>query len=104
MDGARTPSNSSPIPPWRSTSRSSIESAPAIIPATTPPTVNGVFAPSGPATLRRSATSSASPQSWARRITGTSPAHDTRFDSSKCADVAAALCHNRIYEMPLAPG
>ncbi len=40
------------------------------------------------------------PQAWARRITGTSPAHDTRLGSSKLACVRAALCNNRIYQVP----
>ena len=38
VEGARTPANNRPIPPWRSRSRSSIESAPASIPPTTPAT------------------------------------------------------------------
>jgi hypothetical protein len=37
VDGARIPSNSLFMPPWRITSRSSIESAPTAIPATIEP-------------------------------------------------------------------
>jgi hypothetical protein len=36
----------------------------------------------------------------ASRITGTSPARDTRFGSSKAACVLPAACNNRIYEVP----
>jgi hypothetical protein len=47
VDGARTVSNALPIPPCRSTSRSSIESAPAAIPATTEQTFAAALARTG---------------------------------------------------------
>ncbi len=81
-----------------------MESAPAIIPATIAATFNPAFAPTGPATFRCSATRTARSQSWARRITGTSPAHDTRFGSSNSAVMAFALCNNRISQMPFGLG
>jgi hypothetical protein len=46
------------------------------------------------------ASSACSPQARARRITGTNPAHDTRFGSSKRAWARDELCNNRIYEVP----
>ena len=67
---------------------SSIESAPATIPATSEATFNPAFAPLSvgtlnmldrPARAARPASASAS--------TGTSPADDTRFGSSNTADV-----------------
>jgi hypothetical protein len=39
-------------------------------------------------TLSRSASSLSSPQRCASAITGTSPAHDTRFGSSNRAEIA----------------
>lgn len=48
VDGARTPLNSVAIPPWRSTSRSSMESAPATIPATIDITFAAGWAPADP--------------------------------------------------------
>ena len=87
VDGARTPSNSRSIPPCRSRSISSIESAPATIPATSACTFKRAF---GDGTLSLSATSSASPHDSDKAITGASPAHDTRFGSSKPADIADA--------------
>ena len=104
VEGARTPPNSSPIPPWRSTSRSSMESAPASMPATIPGIFRCAFAPTATVILRCSATRPARSQSWARRITGTSPAHDTRFGSSNRAEVSFALCNNRIPQMPFGLG
>jgi hypothetical protein len=38
--------------------------------------------------------------SWANRITGTRPANDTTFSASNAVFVRAALCNNRIYEVP----
>ena len=84
-EGARTPSNSRPMPPCRSRSISSIESAPATIPATSAGTFNRAF---GDGTLSFSATSPDSPHDSASTITGSSPAHDTKFGSSKPADTA----------------
>ena len=104
VEGARTPPNSSPIPPWRSTSRSSMQSAPASMPATIAGIFRCAFAPTATVILRCSATRPARSQCWARRITGTSPAQDTRFGSSNCAEVSLALCNNRISQMPFGPG
>lgn len=88
------------MPPWRITSRSSIESAPVTIPATI-----AVIFPAGLEPIEvpiptNAASNSCSPQDWARRITGTSPAHHTRVGSSKRAWVRDELCNNRIYEVP----
>ena len=44
------------------------------------------------------------PHAWASPITGTSPVHDTRFGSSKCACVREALRNNRVYKVPSRPG
>ncbi|MGH3564440.1 MAG: hypothetical protein ACRDRH_00090 [Pseudonocardia sp.] len=55
-------------------------------------------------TFTCSLTRAARSQSWARRITGTSPAHDTRFGSSNRTDVSLALCNNHISQMPFGPG
>ncbi len=104
VEGARTPPNSSVIPPWRSTSRSSMESAPAIMPVTIAGTFNRAFAPTATVTFRCRPTRPARSQRCTRRITGTSPAHDTRFGSSNRADVFAALCNNRISQMPFGLG
>ena len=80
---------------------SSIESAPASIPATTAETFAPGFAPLSVGTLNRCSASSASPTDCASRSTGTSPAADTRFGSSNTADTAAGACLNCIYEIPL---
>ena len=37
---------------------------------------------------------------WARADTGTSPAHDTRFGSSKSAEATGRVCDSCVYEMP----
>ena len=67
---------------------SSIESAPQTIPATSARTFAAAFAPPFAAIVSRSASSVASPHRWASAITGTSPAHDTRFGSSNRALIA----------------
>lgn len=54
VDGARTPPKTRAMPPWRSTFRSLIESAPATMPATIENTFAAGFAPATPATLNRS--------------------------------------------------
>jgi hypothetical protein len=43
VEGARTPANNLPMPPWRSRPRSSSESAPASIPPTTHPVFTAAF-------------------------------------------------------------
>ena len=64
VDGAWTPVNNRSIPPCRSKSMSSMQSAPA--------------------------TNSARPHRCARATTGASPQHDTRFGSSNTADTRPA--------------
>ena len=75
------PENSRAIPPERSRSKSSIESAPASIPATTAPVFTAAF---GDATLNP-ATSPGQPAASASLSTGSNPAADTRFGSSNTA-------------------
>jgi len=74
-----------PMPPWRSSAMSSMLSAPATIPATSEATFNPAFAPLSVGTDRCSSTSARRPASRANAATGTSPAADTRFGSSKTA-------------------
>ena len=83
---------------------SSIESAPASMPATSAITFAPALAPLSAGTLNRSRASSSSPAERARRSIGTSPAADTRFGSSNTADTPAGACLNCIYEMPLGSG
>jgi hypothetical protein len=45
VDGARIPANTSPIAPCRRTSMSSMQSAPAVIPATRQPIFASAFTP-----------------------------------------------------------
>ena len=66
---------------------SSIESAPATIPATSEATFNPAFAPLSVGTLRCSSARRRSPARSANASTGTSPAADTRFGSSNATDV-----------------
>jgi hypothetical protein len=56
----------------------------ATIPATRARTFAAAFTP----TVTRSASSASSPHRRASAITGTSPAHDTRFGSSNRAETA----------------
>ena len=88
------------IPPWRITSRSSMESAPVTIPATIAVIFPAGLVPIEVPRCTSAASSPCRPQDWARPITGTNPAHDTTFGSSKCARVRDAPCNNRIYEVP----
>jgi len=80
-----------PIPPCRNSAMSSIESAPATIPPTSDATFNPAFAPLSVGTHRCSAASSCIPADSARASIGTSPADDTRFGSSKTAEVAGGV-------------
>ncbi len=66
-------------------------SAPATIPATREATFNPALAPLSPGTLRYSPANLDRPAESASANTGTSPAADTRFGSSKRADVAARV-------------
>src|ERR1039457_3183182 len=78
---------------------SSIESAPAAIPATRPGTFRCALTPHSPPGRTCSAARSPSPARPARAMTGTSPACDTRFGSSKDAWVFARLCNNPSYKV-----
>jgi hypothetical protein len=87
--GAYTPPNSRAIPPDRITSRSSIQSAPAAIPATIEVSLPAGFTAAEAtrvepkqSNVTRSAINPDSPVCSASSITGTRPAHDTRFSSS----------------------
>ena len=73
-------------------------SAPAAMPATRQPIFASGFAPQAPAGRTREARS-CSPARAARAMTGTSPACDTRFGSSKAALVRATVCDNRTCEV-----
>jgi hypothetical protein len=66
-------------------------SAPATIPATNDDTFAGAFADPGPDKLRQSPTRSTSPARDAKASTGTRPADDTRFGSSKTADTTGKV-------------
>jgi hypothetical protein len=62
------------------------------------------FDPVDPGTRSRSATSRHNPAAAASRITGTSPAADTKFGSSNDASTRESACNNRTSEMPSRPG
>ncbi len=79
---------------------SSIESAPATIPATSEATFNPALAPLSVGTVRCSSARTGSPAAEARARTGTSPAADTRLGSSNTAEVARGVWQSCIYEMP----
>jgi len=68
---------------------SSMLSAPATIPATRAPILTSAFAPAEPGTLTCSATGSPRPARWAKAMTGTNPAQDTRFASTGCSCCSA---------------
>ena len=84
------------MPPERSTSMSSMLSAPAHIPAISVVSFGVGFADPdlilGSMMRTFSERSCPSPVCSANRITGTSPANDTRLSSSNTADSAANLC------------
>lgn len=80
---------------------SSIESAPATIPATRDATFSPAFAPLSVGTDSHSSARSCSPESRASVITGSKPAEDTRLASSKETDTADGLWETCTYEMPL---
>lgn len=89
VEGAYTRSNERRIPPCRSRRISSIESAPATMPATKEETFAPAFAPLSVGTVRCVSARCVRPARSARRITGTRPALDTRFASSNAADSVA---------------
>jgi hypothetical protein len=91
VEGAYARSKTRPIPPCRSIAMSSIESAPATIPATSEDTFNPALAPLSVGTLNRSSASRARPTESANAMTGTNPAAPIRFGSSKTAVVAPRL-------------
>ena len=93
-------SNSRGMPPWRSRSMSSIESAPHTIPAISARIFTAALAPPFATILTCSTSSVLSPQRSANAITATNPAHDTRFGSSNTAEVARDVWQSCIYEMP----
>jgi len=70
---------------------SSIESAPATIPATSEATFNPAFAPLSVGTVRCWSASWPSPARSANLITGTSPADDTRFGSSNTVEICPGV-------------
>ena len=66
-------------------------SAPAIMPATSALTFAPALAPLSVGTLRCSSVKVLRPHCWANAAIGTSPAHDTRFGSSKIADATGRV-------------
>jgi hypothetical protein len=80
---------------------SSIESAPASIPATREETFSPAFAPLSMRTDNHASASSRSPTDPADRINGRSPATDTRFGSTNETDTAAGPWETCIYKMRL---
>ena len=78
---------------------SSIESAPAAMPATRQPTFRCAFVPHPPPGRTCSASSSGRPARSATAITAARPPCDTRFGSSNTAWVRVRLCDNRTCEV-----
>ena len=79
---------------------SSIESAPAHMPATRAAILAPALAPLSVGTVNRPLASWCRPASAASSIIGTSPAEPMRFGSSKEADSAERVWETCIYEMP----
>ena len=77
-----------------------IESAPHTIPAMMARTFDAAFAPPFVAILSCSRSNVGSSQRSASAITGTSPAHDTRFGSSNRTVIARRAWDSRIQRMP----
>ena len=97
VEGAYTPPNRVFIPPVRSTSTSSMLSAPGAHPGDQRGQLRRRVGRPGLDPRRRRyapsrANSSDSPVCSASVITGTSPAHDTRLSSSNTAESAVNLC------------
>ncbi len=78
---------------------SSMQSAPATIPATSAGTFTAALAPADPGTVTVAATNSGSWQDSASDITAVSPAHDTRFGSSNFTDSRENACNPCTYRM-----
>ena len=93
------PPNRASIARCRSTSMSSMLSAPAAMPTTRHPIFRCAFTPQSPAGRTCSTTSSGSPARPTSAITGTSPACDTRCGSSNSALVLASACNNCAYRV-----
>ena len=74
-------------------------SAPAVIPATRHGTFTCALTPPGRLSRTCLATRLFRPARWARAITGTRPACDTRCGSSNVAWIFASPCNNRICEV-----
>jgi hypothetical protein len=70
---------------------SSIESAPATIPATSAGTFRWAFTPPTAFRVRVDDTRSVRPARCANAIVGAKPAHDTKLGSSKVAEMAGKL-------------
>lgn len=85
VDGAFTPGITLCTAPSRRMPRSSMLSAPEIIPAMIEATLAAASAPAPPAMLNLWVTSCSSPARRARCITGTNPAELIRLGSSKLA-------------------
>src|SRR4051794_28461882 len=88
------------MPPCRSRSMSSIESAPATIPATSTGTLSCALTPPLAGSVSFSPTRSPSRQSCASATTGGSPPTHTRVGSSNVADNADEPCDGRIQRKP----
>src|SRR5262249_55638708 len=104
VEGARTPAHNRRIAPCRSRSISSIESAPATMPATSADTFDPAAQPGPPGTVNRSPARSTSPARWANASAGTSPADDTSVGSSNVSDPTRAACDSCTYENALRDG
>ena len=85
LEGVRTPVDDRRIPSWRRNAMSSMEAAPATIPATSDETFRGALHPLGRAIRTCPATGSRRPVRSAGRRTGVKRAHDTRLGSSNFA-------------------
>src|SRR5262249_29200679 len=95
VEGARTSANTRPLPACRNRSTSSIESAPATIPASRLITFAAGFAPpllAAPTIATHPATSSGSPIYSPNATARTSPASAIRFGSSNATSTADAAC------------
>ena len=72
----------------------------AAMPATRQPTLTSGYTPVLAAILTWRRTRASSPARSASAMTGTSPPRDTRFGSSKDAEILSGSCDNCIYQVP----
>lgn len=79
---------------------SSMESAPATMPATREAIFAPALAPLSPVMLNRSWAKVDRLAASAKCMVGTSPASEMRLGSSKDADIAVGLCNNCTCEVP----